>query len=65
MIILVATYYGVTLKFNCTDTRFCRLPDHNGIENPGTRGRILGRNPDKIPKSFHPCCSQSLEQLCI
>ncbi len=29
------------------------------------RGRILGRNPDKIHKSFPPCYSQSPLQLCL
>jgi hypothetical protein len=30
-----------------------------------SRGRILGRNPDKSLKSFHPCYSQSPPQLCL
>jgi hypothetical protein len=30
-----------------------------------TRGRILGRNPDKSLKSFPPCYSQSHLQLCL
>ncbi len=30
-----------------------------------SRGRILGRNPDKSLKSFPPCYSQSPPQFCI
>jgi hypothetical protein len=29
------------------------------------RGQILGRNPDKSIKSFPPCYSKSLLQLCL
>jgi hypothetical protein len=30
-----------------------------------TRGRILGRKPDKSIKSFPPCYSESALQLCV
>jgi hypothetical protein len=33
--------------------------------NKDSRGRILGRNPDKSLKSFPPCYSQSPLQLCL
>ncbi len=38
-------------------------PDHQ--VNTDSRGRILGRNPDKSLKSFPPCFSQSPLQLCL
>jgi hypothetical protein len=38
-------------------------PDHQ--VNTDSRGRILGRNPDKSLKSFPPCFSQSPLQLSL
>jgi hypothetical protein len=48
-----------------TDERKCTVLYGKAENLCLTRGRILGRNPEKSLESFSPCYSQSHPQLCL